>query len=40
MPLIPDSTTFQKSFATLPVASFQAGETVFLAGSKGRSRSR
>ena len=34
MPLIPDSAVFQKSFAALPVASFQAGETVFLAGSR------
>lgn len=34
MPLIPDSAVFQKSFATLPVASFQPGETVFLAGSR------
>jgi len=34
MPLIPDTAVFQKSFATLPVASFQAGETVFLAGSR------
>lgn len=34
MPLIADSAAFQKSFATLPVASFQAGETVFLAGSR------
>jgi CRP/FNR family transcriptional regulator, cyclic AMP receptor protein len=34
MPLIPDSTVFQRSFATLPVASFQAGETVLRAGSR------
>jgi len=34
MPLISDSAAFQKSFATLPVVSFQAGETVFLAGSR------
>ena len=34
MPLIPDSAVFQKSFATLPVASFEPGETVFLAGSR------
>jgi hypothetical protein len=34
VPLIPDSAAFEKSFATLPTASFQAGETVFLAGSR------
>lgn len=34
MPLIPNSAAFEKSFATLPTASFQAGETVFLAGSR------
>jgi CRP/FNR family transcriptional regulator, cyclic AMP receptor protein len=34
MPLIPDSAAFQRSFATLPIASFQAGETVLLAGSR------
>jgi CRP-like cAMP-binding protein len=34
MRLIPDSAVFQKSFATLPVASLQAGETVFLSGSR------
>jgi CRP/FNR family transcriptional regulator, cyclic AMP receptor protein len=34
VPLIPNSAAFEKSFATLPVASFQAGETVFLAGSR------
>ena len=34
MPLIPNSAAFEKSFATLPTASFHAGETVFLAGSR------
>jgi CRP/FNR family transcriptional regulator, cyclic AMP receptor protein len=34
VPLIPNSAAFQKSFATLPIASFQPGETVFLAGSR------
>ncbi|MGC2079765.1 MAG: cyclic nucleotide-binding domain-containing protein [Xanthobacteraceae bacterium] len=34
MPPIPDSAAFQRSFATLPIATFQAGETVFLAGSR------
>lgn len=34
MPLIPDAAAFQRSFATLPIASFQAGESVFLAGSR------
>jgi CRP/FNR family transcriptional regulator, cyclic AMP receptor protein len=32
MPLIPEN--FQNSFAALPVASFQAGETVLRAGSR------
>jgi len=34
MPLIPDSAEFQRNFAAFPVASFQAGETVFAAGSR------
>ena len=34
MPLISNSAAFQKSFANLPIASLQAGETVFLAGSR------
>jgi CRP-like cAMP-binding protein len=34
VPLILNSAAFEKSFATLPTASFQAGETVFLAGSR------
>jgi CRP/FNR family transcriptional regulator, cyclic AMP receptor protein len=34
MPLIPDSAAFQRRFVTLPIASFQAGENVFLAGSR------
>jgi CRP/FNR family transcriptional regulator, cyclic AMP receptor protein len=34
VPLIPNSAAFEKSFATLPTASFHAGETVFLAGSR------
>jgi CRP/FNR family transcriptional regulator, cyclic AMP receptor protein len=34
MPLIPDGAVFQKSFATLPVAWFQTGETVLAAGSR------
>src|SRR5215469_8319562 len=32
MPLIPEN--FQNSFAALPIASFQAGETVLRAGSR------
>jgi hypothetical protein len=34
MPLIPDSSVFQKSFVALPVAWLQTGETVFRAGSR------
>jgi CRP/FNR family transcriptional regulator, cyclic AMP receptor protein len=34
MPLISNSAAFQKSFANLPIASLQAGETVFLSGSR------
>jgi CRP-like cAMP-binding protein len=32
--VIPDSAAFQSTFATLPVASFQTGETVLAAGSR------
>lgn len=32
MPLISNSTAFQKSFANLPIASLQAGETVSCRG--------
>jgi len=32
VPLIPDSSVFQKSFDALPIAWFQTGETVFSAG--------
>jgi CRP/FNR family transcriptional regulator, cyclic AMP receptor protein len=32
--VIPDSAVFQRNFATLPVASFQPGETVLAAGSR------
>jgi CRP/FNR family transcriptional regulator, cyclic AMP receptor protein len=31
---IPDSAEFQRNFATLPVASFQTGETVLATGSR------
>jgi len=34
MSVIPDSAVFQRNFATLPVASFQPGETVLVAGSR------
>jgi CRP-like cAMP-binding protein len=34
MHLVPHSASFQKSFAALPIASLQAGETVFLSGSR------
>jgi CRP/FNR family transcriptional regulator, cyclic AMP receptor protein len=34
MHLVPNSAAFQKTFATLPIASLQAGETVFLSGSR------
>src|SRR6516162_5868673 len=34
--VIPDSAEFQRNFATLPVASFQTGETVLAAGSRTR----
>jgi CRP/FNR family transcriptional regulator, cyclic AMP receptor protein len=32
--VIPDSAEFQRNFATLPVASFQTGQTVLAAGSR------
>jgi CRP/FNR family transcriptional regulator, cyclic AMP receptor protein len=34
MPMIPDSSAFQKSFADLPVTLFQTGEVVFRAGTR------
>ena len=34
MPLIPESAVFQKRFAALPVARFQAGDTVLGAGGR------
>lgn len=34
MPLISDPTVFQKSLATLPLATYQPGETVFAEGSR------
>jgi CRP/FNR family transcriptional regulator, cyclic AMP receptor protein len=34
MSLIPDTTVFQKRLAALPLATYQAGETVFAAGSR------
>jgi len=34
MSLIPDTAVFQKRLAALPLATYQAGETVFAAGSK------
>jgi CRP/FNR family cyclic AMP-dependent transcriptional regulator len=34
MPLIPDAAVFQKRLATLPLATYQAGETVLAAGSR------
>ena len=34
MSLIPDTVVFQKRLAALPLATYQAGETVFAAGSK------
>ncbi len=33
MPLIPDTAVFQKTIAALPLATYQAGETVLTAGS-------
>ena len=39
MPLIPDTAVFQKRLAALPLVTYQAGETVFAAGSRtGRLR--
>ena len=34
MPLIPDKAAFQNSFASLPLVTYQPGETVIVAGSK------
>src|SRR5262252_4933286 len=34
MSLIPDKTTFQNSFATLPLSTYRAGETVIADGSR------
>jgi CRP-like cAMP-binding protein len=34
MPPFPDSAVFQERLAALPVATYQAGETVFAAGSR------
>jgi CRP/FNR family transcriptional regulator, cyclic AMP receptor protein len=34
MPLIPDSAAFQERLGALPVATYEAGETVFAAGSR------
>jgi CRP/FNR family cyclic AMP-dependent transcriptional regulator len=34
MPLIPDFAGFQQTLSALPLATYQAGETVFAAGSK------
>ena len=34
IPLIPDTTVFQKKLAALPLANYQAGETVITASSK------
>src|SRR5262244_3848024 len=34
MPLIPDAAVFHKRLATLPLAIYQAGETVLAAGSR------
>src|SRR5262245_62574153 len=34
VPLIPDTTVFQKKLATLPLATYQAGETVISPSSK------
>ena len=34
MPTIPDNAVFQQRLAALPVATYQAGETVFAAGSR------
>jgi hypothetical protein len=34
MPLIPDAAVFHKRLATLPLATYHAGETVLAAGSR------
>jgi|EndMetStandDraft_8_1072994.scaffolds.fasta_scaffold48774_2 CRP/FNR family cyclic AMP-dependent transcriptional regulator len=34
MPLVPDAATFRKRLAALPLATYQAGETVLAAGSR------
>ena len=34
MTLVPDLAVFQKNLATLPIATYQLGETVLNAGSK------
>jgi CRP/FNR family transcriptional regulator, cyclic AMP receptor protein len=34
MPLIPDKAAFQNSLATLPIVTYQPGETVIVDGSK------
>jgi hypothetical protein len=34
MPLIPDTAVFQRRLAALPLATYQAGETVLAAGSR------
>jgi CRP-like cAMP-binding protein len=34
MPLIPDSVVFQQKLGALPLATYQAGATIFAAGSK------
>jgi signal-transduction protein with cAMP-binding, CBS, and nucleotidyltransferase domain len=34
MPLIPDAAVFHKRLATLPLATYQVGETVLAAGSR------
>src|SRR6266511_527915 len=40
MPLIPDMAVFQRKLATLPLATYQAGETVLSAASRPRARVR
>jgi hypothetical protein len=34
MPLLPDIAIFQQTLGALPLATFQAGDTVFAAGSR------
>src|SRR5262245_49998827 len=34
MPLLPDAAVFRERLATLPLATYQAGETVLAAGSR------